>query len=93
MNIEWSLLKHEIAQNAAKSHVAAENDGLGAQKNWFSMESYATRVNVSGRRRKDEWAPDQLAETTKLLDGHHELGLLWAENKATIRNKYFSALS
>ena len=42
------LPNHEVAQIAAKSHVAAEDDGLGVQiKICFSMDSYATLVNVS----------------------------------------------
>ena len=44
------LPKIEVAQVAATSHVAAEDDCLGAQiKTWFSMDSYATRVNISER--------------------------------------------
>ena len=53
------LPKHEVTQLAATSHVAVEDDGLGAQiKTWFSMELYATRVKVSGRSRqkKSSWA-------------------------------------
>ena len=57
----WTLSgpvqKQEVAQVAAICHIAAEDDGLGAQiKTWFSMESYATRVNVSGLVRDDERA-------------------------------------
>ena len=45
-----ALPKHEVAQVAATSHVAAQYDRLRAQiKSWFNMESYATRANVSGR--------------------------------------------
>ena len=85
------LPKIDVAQVAATSHVAAEDDSLGAQiKTWFSMESYATRVNVSGRWKDDKSAPKQLEKTTKLVDGQYEVRLLWAEENATIHNSYFS---
>ena len=88
------LPKHEIAQVAVICHVAAEDDGMGAQiKTWFSMESYATRVNVSGRSKDDKRAPEQLEKTTKMVDGQYEVGLPWAEENATIQNNYFSAHS
>ena len=88
------LPKHEVEQVAATCHVAAEHDGLGAQiKTWLSMESYATRVNVSGRSKDDKSALEQLAKTTKLVDGWYEVGLHWTEENATIRNNYFPALS
>ena len=57
------------------------------------MESYATRVYVSGRSREYERAPEQLEKTTKLVDGRYEVGLPWVEDNATIRNNYFSAHS
>ena len=67
---------------------------LGAQiKTWFSSESYATRVNVSGRSREDKRALEQLQKTTKLVVGRYEVGLLWVEDNATIQNNYFSAHS
>ena len=98
MNSGWRLSaplpKHEEAQLAATSHVAAEDDGLGAQtKNWLSMETYATRVNVSGSSREDKRALEQLEKTTKLADGQYEVGLPWVEDKATIQNNHFSAHS
>ena len=95
-NYGWTLNgplpKHEVAQLAATSHVAADDDGLGAQdKTWFSMASYATRVNVSGRSREDKRALEQLEKTTRLVVAGYEVGLPWVEDKATIRNNYFSA--
>ena len=88
------LPKHEVAQLAATCHVAAEDDGLGAQiKTWFSMESYATRVNVSGRSKDDKRALEQLEKTTKLVDGRYEVWLPWAEENATIQKNSFSAHS
>ena len=60
---------------------------------WFSMESYATQVNVSGRSREDKRALEQLEKTTRLVDGRYEVGLPWAEDKATIENNYFLAHS
>ena len=94
----WTLsgpqLKHEVPQVAELSHVAAEDDGLGAQmKTWISMESYATRVNVSARSREDRRALEQLRKTTKLIDGRYEVGLPWAEDNATIQINSFSAHS
>ena len=52
------LPKHEVANVAsATSHLASEDGELRAQrKSWFSMESYATRVNVSGRSKEDKRA-------------------------------------
>ena len=85
------LTKHEVAQVAAACHVAAEDDGLGAQiKNWFSKESYATRVNVSGRSKDDKRALEQLEKTKKLVDGQYVVGLPWAEENATSQINYFS---
>ena len=64
------LPKYKVAQLAATRQVAAEDDGLGGQiKTWFSMESYATRVIVSGRSREDKRAVEQLEKTTKIVDG------------------------
>ena len=64
------LPKHELAQLAATSHVAAEDDGLGAQmETWFSMETCASRVNVNGRSREDKRALAHLEKTTNQLDG------------------------
>ena len=57
------------------------------------MESYATRVNVSGRSGEDKRALEQLEKTRKLVDGRYEVGLPWVEDNATIQNKYFSAHS
>ena len=83
------LPKHEVAQVAATCHVAAEDDGLGAQvKTWFSMESFTTRENVSGRSKDDKRALEQLEKLTKLVDGRYEVGLHWAEENATIQNNY-----
>ena len=57
VDIQCTLPKHEVAQVAARSHVSSEADGLGAQlKTWFCMESYATRVNVTGRLEEDKRA-------------------------------------
>ena len=83
-----------MVQVAATCHVATEDDWLGTQiKNWFNMETYGTRVIVSGRSRADKRAPEQLEKTTKLICGRYEVGLPWAEDNATIQNKYFSAHS
>ena len=88
------LPKHEVAQVAATSHVASEDNELGTQlKSWFNMESYATRVNLSGRSKEDKRALELLEKSTKLVDGHYEVGLPWAEDNATIENNYFSAHS
>ena len=77
-----------MAQVAATSRVAAENDGLGAQiKTWFSMESYATRVKVGGHSREDKKALEQLEKRRKMVDRHSEVGLLWSEENATFKNK------
>ena len=85
------LPKHNVAQVAATCHVAAEEDGLGAQiKTLFSMGSYATGVNVSARSKGDKRAHEQLEKTTKLLDGRYEVWLSWAEENPTIQNNYFS---
>ena len=88
------LLKHEVAQVAATSHVASEDNELGTQlESWFNMESYATRVNLSGRSKEDKRALELLEKSTKLVDGHYEVGLPLAEDIATIENNYFSAHS
>ena len=85
--VSGPLPKHEVAQLAPTSHAAAEDDGLGAKiKTWFSMESYATRVNVSRRSREVKRALEQLEKTTKLVDGRYEVGLPWVEDNATIQN-------
>ena len=57
-----ALPKLEVANVAsATSHLASEDRELRAQlKSWFSMESYATRVNVSGRSKEDKRALAQL---------------------------------
>ena len=74
--VSGPLPKHEVAQLAATSHAAAEDDGLGAQiKTWFSMESYATRVNVSRRSREVKRALQQV-EKTKRVNGRMKLGYL-----------------
>ena len=96
--LRWTLSgplpKHELAQLAATSHVAATYDGLGAQiKTWFSMESNATQVNVSGRSREKKRALEQLEKTTRLIEGRCEVGLTWVEYNATFQNNYFSAHS
>ena len=89
------LPKHEVANVAsATSHLASEDSELSVQlKSWFSMESYATRVNVSGRSKDDKRALAQLEQTTKLVDGRYEVGLPWAEDNPRIENNYFSAHS
>ena len=89
------LPKHEVANVAsATSHLASEDSELSVQlKSWFSMESYATRVNVSGRSKDDKRALAQLEQTTKLVDGRYEVGLPWAEDNPKIENNYFSAHS
>ena len=84
------LPKHEVAQVASTSHIAAEDVGLGAQlRTWVSMESFGTLVDVSGRSREDKMALEQLVKTTKMGNGHYGVGILWAEDNATIQNKYF----
>ena len=75
----WTLSgpfpKHEVAHVVATSCLATD-DGLSSQlKSWFNMESYATRLNVSGRSKEDKKALEQLQKTTKLVDGHYEVGL------------------
>ena len=86
------LPKRDLAQVAATCHVAAEDDGLGAQvKTWFSMESYTTRENVSGCSKDDKRVLEQLEKLTKLVDGRYEVGLHWAEENATIQNNHCSA--
>ena len=94
----WTLSgpseKDEVKQVAATCHVAAEDYELGPQiKTWFSMESYATRVNVSGRSKDNKKALEQLEKTTKLVDGQYEVEIPWAEENAMIQNNYFSAHS
>ena len=79
------LPKHKVAQLSAMSHVAAEYDGLGAQtKTWFSIESYDTKVNVSGRSKEDKRALEQLQKRTKLVDGHYEVGLSRGQKWRTV---------
>ena len=74
--------------------MASEDGELSAQlKSWFTMESYATRVDVSGRSKEDKRALAQLEQTTKLVDGRYEVGLPWAEDNPKIENNYFSAHS
>ena len=88
------LPKQVAAEVAVTTHVEADDDGLGAQiKTWFSMESFATQVNVSGRSREDKRALGQIKNATKLVDGPYEVGLLWVENNAMIHSNYFSAHS
>ena len=75
--------KDEVAIMAATSHVAAEDDGLVVQiKTWFSMESYATQVNISARARESKKFLEKLEKTTKLV----EVGLPWAEENAVLQN-------
>ena len=82
------LSKHEVAQVAVTSQVAAENDGLGVQiRTWLSKVSYAARVNVSRRLTECKRAPDELEKIpTKLVDDRYQVGLIWAEKKASIQN-------
>ena len=88
------LPKHEVAQLAATSLVAAEVDEQGAQiKTWFTRESYATQVNVSGRSREIKRALEHLEKTTKLVDGQFKVGTAWVEKNAMVQNNYFSAHS
>ena len=83
-----------MAQVADTSHVAPEHDSLGAQiQTCFSMESYATKMNVSGRSREDKRALEQLEKTQKLVDGHYKVGLRRTKNNATIQNNYSWAQS
>ena len=87
------LPKHEVTQVVATCHVATKDDRLGAQIETYNVESYATRVNVTGGSREDKSALEQIKKTTKLGDGRYEVGLPWAEDNATIRINYFSAHS
>ena len=57
------------------------------------MQSYAIRVNVSGRSREVKRDLEQLKKTTKLVDGRYEVGLLCVEDNASIQNNYFLAHS
>ena len=67
------LREFEVAQVAARSPVAAGDVGLGKQmKIWFIMESYATRVKVSGRSREGKKALERPKKTTKLVYGNYE---------------------
>ena len=79
-----------MALVAVTSYVAPEDDCFDAQiKTWFSMDSYATRVNSSGRSREDKRAPEQLEKTPKPVDGRHKVGLRRAEDNAPIQKNYF----
>ena len=79
---------------SATSHLASEDGELSAQlKSWFSMESNATKVNVSGQSNEDKRALAQLEQTTKLVDGRYEVGLPWADDNPKTENKYYSARS
>ena len=93
LTLSGPLPKYEVAQVASTYHVAAEDNRLGAQiETWFSMESYAARLNVSGRS-KVKRALEQLEKTGKLVDGQYEVALFWAEENATIQKNIFSAHS
>ena len=88
------LSKYEVAQVAATCRVAADDDGQGAQiRTWFSMESYAIPVNVSGRSREVKRDLEQLKKTKKLVNGRYEVGLLCVEDNALIQNNYSLAHS
>ena len=79
--------KHEVAQIAATSHVAAGADGHGAQTTTcFSMEPYSTTAILRGRSRGKK-ALQQLQQTKGLVDSSNESGLPWAEDNAIIRKK------
>ena len=79
--------KHEVAQTSATSSGTTEDDKIGAHlKTWFSMESKAMPLNVSGRSRENVRAPEQLAKTTRLVQGRYKVGLSWAENIAIFQN-------
>ena len=87
------LLKHEVNHVVATSCLATD-DGLSSQlKSWFNRESYATRLNVSGRSKEDKKALEQLQKTTKLVDGNYQVGLPWADDQPSIQNNHFSAHS
>ena len=42
---------------------------------------------------EEKRAIEQVAKTTKLVDGRYEVGLPWVEDEAIIQNNYFSAQS
>ena len=84
------LPKNEIAQ-LATAFATTDNDQLSEQViSGWSMESYASNGNISGRSRDDQRSTEILVKTRPLVGDRYEVGLLWAEKKE-IPNNYNSA--
>ena len=88
------LPQQETAKLATESLVAAEVDPLADQvKSWWSMESYASNCNASGRSKEDDKALETLKATTNFDGERYEVGLLWKNAKPHLPNNYSSAVS
>ncbi len=87
------LVRKETSYLAVATYLASVNqDPLAEQlKSWWSMESYSTQCDVSGRSKDDQRALQILQETTKHSGERYEVGLLWAENNPVVPNNYANA--
>ena len=70
------LPKHEIAQLAI-AFAASDNDQLSEEvTSWWSVESYATHCNVSGRPQNDKRVTEFLGATTHLSGDKYDVCFL-----------------
>ena len=94
----WTLCgplpQQEAVQVTASCVTAsADNDLTDQCKNWWYIQSYASRCGVSRRDKDDEKTLQILEQNTRFDGERYEVGLLWKRNDTFLPNNYSSRLS
>ena len=83
-----------LFSNCFKAVTNSENDSVRAEqlRSWYDIESYGAYKQVDSRSAADARAMKILEETTFNDCCRYQVGMLWADEKSTLPNNYFSAL-
>ena len=72
------------------SHPNMDNSMFKLVSDWMKIENLGIASSKKAMSKSDKRALDNLENTTKLVNGHYEVGLLWKENADLPNNRWLA---
>ena len=72
------------------SHPKMDNSMFRLVSDWMKIENLGIASSKKAMSKNDKRAPDILESTTKLVNGHYEVGFLWKENADLPNNRWLA---